>query len=82
MDFHHSEEDVPRNDGSEENIYDQDSGEILSEVMTCISRYSYHRLQLFDFKILPVSRKHSSILSVDINMINSMVFHKLVYLQW
>ena len=82
MDFHHSEEDVPRNDGSEENIYDQDSGKILSEVMTCISRYSYHRLQLFDFKILPVSRKHSSILSVDINKTNSTVFHKLAYLQW
>ena len=70
--FNCSEEDISRNNGSEEDICEEDfskrkaSGEILSEVMTCMSRYFDCRLRLFDFKFLLVSRKHSNILQVDI----------------
>ena len=83
-----SEEDISRNNGSEEDICEEDfskrkaSGEIQSEVMTCMSRYFDCRLQLFEFKFLPVSRKHTNILQVHINKIDSMGFHKLVYLEW
>ena len=86
--FNCSEEDISRNNGSEEDICEEDfskrkaSGEIQSEVMTCMSRYFDCRLQLFDFKFLPVSRKHTNILQVHINKIDSMGFHKLVYLEW
>ena len=70
--FNCSEEDISRNNGSEEDICEEDfskrkaSGEIQSEVMTCMSRYFDCRLRLFDFKFLLVSRKHSNILQVDI----------------
>ena len=83
-----SEEDISRNNGSEEDICEEDfskrkaSGEIQSEVMTCMSRYFDCRLRLFEFKFLPVSRKHTNILQVHINRIDSMGFHKLVYLEW
>ena len=65
-----SEEDLSRNNGSDEDICEEDcseemvSGEILSEVMPCMSRLFDFRLQLFDFKFLPVSRKYSNILQV------------------
>ena len=83
-----SEEDISRNNGSEEDICEEDfskrkaSGEIQSKVMTCMSRDFDCRLQLFEFKFLPVSRKHTNILQVHINKIDSMGFHKLVYLEW
>ena len=70
--FNRSEDDISRNNGSEEDIYEEDFSkrkapwEIQSEVMTCISRYFDCRLRLFDFKFLLVSRKHSNILQVDI----------------
>ena len=64
--FNCSEEDISRNNGSEEDICEEDfskrkaSGEIQSEVMTCMSRYFDCRLQLFSFKFLPVSMNIST----------------------